>query len=403
MVIILKINFKKYLTKKLAGFLGVQLTPISLHQPTSILIFLWNLLYNCAVFWGVLTLDLINTDAMVTGCGSNTKSFFGFLLRNSQKVHAYIHLLIMGYFLVYGRQLVAAFDAEHFQVIYKSKRRAVITFTAVLFLNHLLLGLAVRESARVTLWLQLDGWNKFSAFISFNSIFTLSTWLYNLLHYTQHANNQYLICLEKNFLSSQSSAGHTLAKIQRLSLSNKHINVLLSLPTILYFCTVTLALIIYSSTSIICTLKVQSLTFLLVTSAYILYLVRLNWQSKQTLARIFDHIRHRQVEVKSKTMTNKSKKKAQVVQVKLPKKLLSRQKCLKNISTKRLMTISNRQIKLTECESLYSTYLEIHIFQLIVLNCQTLWQAVLFIFLYVILFSQTVEKMKDERIIDVEL
>ncbi len=301
----------------------------------------------------------------------------------------------MSYFLVYGRKLLAVFDSKQFRTVYHSKRKALIIFSVNFALNHLFLGVALLETARWDIWLKRSAWDRFSASIGFYSMFTYTFWLYNLLHYSQFGIHRYLRHLEASLLGRKTSSRKTVAQLQSLALVSRQINAFLSLPFILFTSVTVFLLILAGSTSIICIPRVQVLLFSAVNAAYLIYLIRLNQQSRQTLGRLFVHINQR-LNTKEKALLSQLQNKSSDLKkhhLLLKRKFFSRQRCFRCHFTQRLQSVSSRRVELTECETLYSAYVDIRIFQMSVLNSGTLWQAVLFILSYIMFFSQTVDSM----------
>ncbi|KAH9408836.1 hypothetical protein TYRP_011106 [Tyrophagus putrescentiae] len=345
-----------------SGFCGIQLTPIRLHQPASILLLLWNILYNISTFWGVSELKLINADSVIAGCTPNSRTLFGFLIHHSQKLSSYSQMFIIVYFLVYGRKLVAAFDSEQFQFVYRSRRMSLIIFCTNFAFNHLSMGAFLSQAAQKDAFLERNLWERFCTVTGYYTMFSYTFWLYNIIHYCQFAFSRYLVHLEKSFLHRKTSSRQTLAQVQSLALISKQINVLLSFPFLFYVSLTAYSIVLTLSTSIICTPRIPILFFTAVTILYMVFIVLLNRRNGQAVGRLFGHL-HRRIDVKERALLYQ------------------------------LQSVSSRRVELTECETLYSAYLDIRIFQMSVLNSGTLWQAVLFILLYVILFSQTVNEM----------
>ena len=307
-------------------------------------------------------------------------------------------MFIIVYFLVYGRKLVAAFDSEQFQFVYRSRRMSLIIFCTNFAFNHLSMGAFLSQAAQKDAFLERNLWERFCTVTGYYTMFSYTFWLYNIIHYCQFAFSRYLVHLEKSFLHRKTSSLQTLAQVQSLALISKQINVLLSFPFLFYVSLTAYSIVLTLSTSIICTPRIPILFFTAVTILYMVFIVLLNRRNGQAVGRLFGHLHHR-IDVKERALLYhfKQQRDKSLIELKkhllLKRKFLSRQRCLRCHFTQRLQSVSSRRVELTECETLYSAYMDIRIFQMSVLNSGTLWQAVLFILLYVILFSQTVNEM----------
>lgn len=377
-MLILFINFNPHLFD---SHVGVQMQPVCISNPRSILNFLINLVFDLIIFYGHTKLDPFQLNALRSTCAI-TKPMFNYLVAIIDRfVYAGIFVINIVYAYFAISRVIHLLDSMHFYEFYLKGNKWRTIGQGFMGAHVVLFFLFFHDKINLRVP-NLEDMIRYACM--YQSLYQY--WICGILHYSQYATYNLLLQIDGKLSPGRAipplEQFQLVSEIRSLAYINDELNTLLSIPTSVFILLNIFNITMFVSMAFLCTPNVGLLLHAFFSAFYLAYILNLNSRLLVTLNRIGHKLQNNSTFFRNGSVQSKNY---------LTRRVFS----LHYLHTpnRRLASFLSespecRQLRYQEF-AIYQTYFTIKLFQMCKLNLTFLLSVALFICNYIVLITQT--------------